>query len=405
MTSTTLAIIREEKIPPDTRTPLSPAQARLVVERFPGTKVICQSSEYRCFHDDEYKAHGIPVVDDLSAADILLGVKEVSPERFIPGKTYLIFSHTIKKQAHNRSLLQAAVEKKITLIDYECLTDSTGIRVIAFGRWAGIAGAFNAFWTFGKKYDLFSMRRAYECTGLSDIRSELKNVFLPPIKIVLTGNGRVAMGVLEILNALKIRKVDPEQYLFQQFDEPVFAQIDADVYAKRKDGKRFSFQDFFNHPEAYETAFAPFCRNSDMLIMAAYWNPAAPVLFEPEDIRRDDFRIRVIADITCDINGSVPTTIRPTTIEAPVYDFDVQHQVELPAFSAKKQLSVMAVDNLPNELPGDASESFGAQLIEMVLPALLRNSKNPMIRNATITWGGTLTEKFEYLTKYLEGGE
>ncbi len=403
MTYTTLAIIREEKNPPDTRTPLTPAQAGLVSELFPGTRVICQSSRSRCFTDDEYQTHGIRIAEDMGKADILLGVKEVLPHSFISGKAYLIFSHTIKKQPYNRDLLRSAVDKKVTLIDYECLLDEHGARVIAFGRWAGIVGAYNAVWTFCKKYDLFSIKRAFECRQLSDLFLELETANMPPVRIVLTGNGRVARGALEILEALKIRKVGPEEYLFQQFDEPVFVQIDADVYTRRKDGKFFSFPEFFKNPSNHESAFAPFYRNSDILIMAAYWDPAAPVLFNLEDVKRDDFKIRVIADITCDINGSVPTTIRPTTIEDPVYDFDLQNLTELPAFSDLNQLSVMSIDNLPNELPREASESFGAQLIEKVLPALIGDDKNSMIRNATITRNGRLTEKYEYLRAYLEG--
>jgi alanine dehydrogenase len=403
MTTTTIAIIREEKVPQDTRTPITPKQARKIKEQYPSLKILCQSSKIRCYTDGEYRAEGIEVSDDVSRAEILLGVKEVKIQSLIPNKTYLFFSHTIKKQPYNQPLLKAIVDKKIRLIDYECLADENGIRVIAFGRWAGIVGAYNALWTFGQKYDAFSIKRAFECKDLTELFEQLKQLNLPPIKILITGNGRVSRGGLEILEAAKIRRVDPEQYLFQQFDEPVYTQIDVDVYTKRKDGQAFQFEHFFKNPGEYKSNFKTFYKTTDVLIMASYWDPNAPKLFELEDVKDESFKIRVIADITCDIGGSVPTTIRPTTIDDPVYDYDLQELKELPAFSEESLLSVMSIDNLPNELPRDASESFGEQLMEFVLPDLLKSFDAPIIKNATITADGDLTKKFEYLRDYLEG--
>jgi alanine dehydrogenase len=403
MTSKTIAIIREEKIPQDTRTPITPRQAAKINKTFSGTKVVCQSSPIRCFSDEEYRTAGIELVEDVHVADILVGVKEVNISSLVPEKTYLFFSHTIKKQPYNQLLLKKIVDKRIRLIDYECLKDQNGIRVIAFGRWAGIVGAYNAFWTFGKKYDAYSIKRAYQCKDLDEVIEELCSVQLPAIKILLTGSGRVAMGSLEILQALKIRKVDAEQYLLQQFNEPVYCQIDADVYTRRKDGKTFTFADFFQNPGAYQSNFKTFYKTTDMFIMAAYWDPAAPRIFELEEAGDNTFNIRVIADITCDINGSVPTTIRPTTIDNPVYDFNLKTLREAPPFSHESYLSVMAIDNLPNELPRDASKSFGDQLMESVLPKLLESYEDPIIKNATITDGGDLTDNYEYLRDYLNG--
>lgn len=403
MTTTTIAIIREEKVPQDTRTPITPKQARQIKEKYPSLNILCQSSKIRSYSDNEYRAEGIEILDDVSSADILLGVKEVKIHSLIPEKTYLFFSHTIKKQPYNQQLLKAIVDKKIRLIDYECLTDENGIRVIAFGRWAGIVGAYNALWTFGQKYDAFSIKRAFECEDLTELFEQLQQLSLPPIKILITGNGRVSMGGLEILEAAKIRRVDPEQYLFQQFDEPVYTQIDVDVYTKRKDGQAFQFEHFFKNPGEYKSNFKTFYKTADVLIMASYWDPNAPKLFELEDVKDESFKIRVIADITCDIGGSVPTTIRPTTIDDPVYDYDLQELKELPAFSEESLLSVMSIDNLPNELPRDASESFGKQLMEFVLQDLLKSFDAPIIKNATIAANGDLTEKYEYLRNYLEG--
>jgi alanine dehydrogenase len=403
MATTKIAIIREEKEPQDRRAPITPKQAKAIVRNYPEVEILCQSSDIRCFSDEEYQHEGIAVVDDVSSCEILLGVKEVQIESLIPGKTYMFFSHTIKKQPYNQKLLKAIVENNIRLIDYECLTDKNGLRVIAFGRWAGIVGAYNAFWTYGKKYNAYFIKRAHQCHDLTELFKEVGNVSLSPIKILITGNGRVAKGALEVLEAAGIKRIDPEQYLFQQFEEPVYAQIDVDVYTKRTNGDEFSFDQFFQNPSDYKSNFKTFYKTTDMLIMAAFWDPAAPRLFEREDVKDESFKIRLIADITCDINGSVPTTIRPTTIEDPVYDIELQTFREKAPFEDEKLLSVMAIDNLPNELPRDASESFGDLLIQFVLPDLLKNLEHPLIKNATIAANGDLAPKFEYLRDYLMG--
>ena len=404
MPTINIAIIREEKSPLDSRTPITPEQARVINKLHPSVHIICQSSGCRCYTDEEYRNAGIDVVEDVSHCEILLGVKEVKIDSLIAGKTYLFFSHTIKKQPYNQPLLKKIVENKIRLIDYECLTDQKGVRVIAFGRWAGIVGAYNALWTYGKKHDAYSIKRAFECKDLRELFSEIKKVELPALKILITGNGRVSRGGLEILEAAGIKKIDPEQYLFQQFDTPVYTQIDVNVYTKRIDKGAFDFNHFFKNPEMYKSNFKTFAKTTDMLIMAAFWDPHAPRLFEIDEVKDESFKIRIVADITCDINGSVPTTIRSTTIDDPVYDFDLQNLMELKAFSGEEQLSVMAIDNLPNELPRDASASFGEQMLDHVFPDLLKGFNQPIIKNATITEGGDLTEKFEYLRDYLNGG-
>ena len=401
MATTKIAIIREEKTPLDARAPLAPLQAKSIMNAHPTVEVFCQSSNIRCFSDEEYRQEGITVLDDVSNCDILMGVKEVPIESLVPNKTYLFFSHTIKKQVYNQKLLKSIVDKKIRLIDYECLVGENGLRVIAFGRWAGIVGAYNAFWTYGKKYNAFSIKRAHQCYDLNELFRELRSVRQPPVRILITGNGRVAKGALEVLEAAGIKRVDPEQYLFQQFDEAVYCQIDVDVYTKSKNGEAFSFDHFFQNPGDYKSNFKTFYKTTDILIMAAFWDPAAPRLFEREEAKEESFKIRLIADITCDINGSVPTTVRPTTIDDPVYDLDLKTFKEMAPFAEEERLSVMSIDNLPNELPRDASESFGEQLMQFVLPDLLKSIELPMIKNATITANGDLTPKYEYLRDFL----
>ena len=398
-----IAILKEAKVPVDNRVPLTPGQCRRVQQLFPDVKIFCQKSTVRCYADHEYDSAGIALTDHVDHCDVLLGVKEVPVENLIPEKTYFIFSHTIKKQAYNRSLLREVLKDKIRLIDYECLTNELGQRIIAFGRWAGIVGSYNGLWTYGEKYHLYHIRRAFECQDLADLRKEFKKINLPPVKIVLTGGGRVAKGSMEVLDEAGVRKVHWQSFLNDSFDRAVYTQIDADVYTRRIDGKPFTFEEFFAHPHQFENNFQQFTHTADVLIAAAFWDPRAPKLFTLEDMANPNFTIRVIADITCDINGSVPSTIRPCTIHEPVYDFNRQTGLEEKPFSLPEHVSVMAIDNLPNELARDASNEFGDQMLTNVLPQLLSGDQRQIIRNATIAEKGSLTRRFQYLQDFVEG--
>jgi len=271
----------------------------------------------RAFSDDEYRAAGIPVVDDVSDADVLLGVKEVPIDALIPGKKYFFFSHTIKKQPHNRKLLQAILEKNIDLYDHETLTDRNGIRLVAFGKYAGQVGAYNAIRTYGLKSGLFELPKAIELKDKNAMIEELRRVYpqLPPVKIVLTGKGRVGMGAKEILDAMGIREVSPEEFLQREdFGEPVYTQIDVDWYNKHKEGKPFDFQEFFTHPERFEGDFGKFTKAADIYIAGHYYGQGAPYILTREHLQAPDNRIKVVADISCDIGGPVATTVRASTI-------------------------------------------------------------------------------------------
>jgi saccharopine dehydrogenase (NAD+, L-lysine forming) len=401
MKSLKLGIIREGKVPPDKRVPFTPLQTEEVEQRFQQVKVICQKSEVRCFGDDEYAALDIevrPVVDDC---DILMGIKEVPIPELIANKTYLFFSHTIKKQPYNRKLLQEVLKKKIRLIDYEALKDRQGNRQVAFGRYAGIVGAYNALWTYGKRYSTYSLRRAHECFDVNDLKLELRKIRLPALKIILTGAGRVGKGSMETLDSAGIRKVNPHDFLHRTFDEPVYVQLSSADYHKRKEGGHFNREEFHMYPERYNSFFNEFTSVSDILLAGAYWNPKAPVLFTKEDMCSDNFKIRIIADITCDINGSIPSTKKASTIVDPLYDYDASTDSVQPPLSNERFVTVMAIDNLPCELPRSASEEFGRDLIDRVLPMLFGDDKEKIIERATIAKGGKLTQHFQYLEDYV----
>lgn len=398
-----IGLLKEGKIPIDRRTPLTPNQAVALQKAFPHVKVYCQSSTSRAFGDDEYREAGIEVVDKLSHCDILLGVKEVPASELVPGKTFLFFSHTIKKQVYNRVLLQQILKQNIRLIDYEVLRDDQGNRIIGFGRYAGIVGAYNGIWTYGKRFGLFDLKRAYECFNLEELRQEFEKVKLPPIKIALTGGGRVGKGAMEVLHGMNIKQVSAEAYLNENFSEAVFCNLRSSDYYQRRDGAAFDQQKFYKNPQPYNSTFNDYAHHTDLLIAAAYWNPNAAPLFIREDMKQEDFSIKVIADITCDIDGSIPSTKRPSTIEEPVYDYDPSSGDVKPPFSEKSSVNVMAIDNLPCELPRDASEDFGKQLMHQVIPHLLQQTTHPVIENATITKEGKLTPQFYYLQEYIEG--
>lgn len=394
-----IGILREEKSPPDKRVPLTPLICAELLRLYPNLEIHIQPSHIRCYSDEEYLAFGLTLKEDLSDCDLLMGIKEVPPQLLIPGKQYFFFSHTIKKQPHNRPLMKALIEKRIHMIDYETLTDKNHHRIIGFGRYAGIVGAYNGILGYGRKYDLFQLKPAHLCRDRAEMEEELKRVKLPNIKIALTGGGRVANGAIETLSALRIRKVTPEEFLMSSFREPVYCQLNPKDYVERSQDHNFDLNDFLTHPEHFVSQFLPYTKVTDVFISAHFWDPRSPKMFTIEDMKAPDFHISVIADITCDINGSVPTTLRASSIQKPFYGYNPNTNQEDVPFH-KETICVMAVDNLPCELPRDASDDFGKDLLERVLPFLLNQDTEQMIERASICKHGELMPSFNYLSDY-----
>lgn len=398
-----IGLIREGKTPPDERVPLSPRQCKELMRQNPGIQVYVQKSEIRRFKDSQYEKMGIPLVDDISHCDVLFGVKEVPIDQLIPDKTYFFFSHTIKKQPYNRDLLRAMVDKNIRMIDYEAIVGKDHRRLIGFGKYAGMVGAYNTFYAYGLRTKTFTLKRAFECEDYGEMAEELKKVVLPKnFKLVKTGTGRVGRGVNKILNEIKLRKVEPKEFLTQEFDEPVGVQLNSTQYFKRKDKKRFSNKSVFEDPLAYESNFLKFAKAADMYIAGHFWLEGTPYLFTREEAKLPDFKLKVVGDISADIDGPVACTIRPSTIEDPLYGYEPQSEKEVP-FDQENAITVMAIDNLPTELPKDASVGFGKELAKNVIPHLLNDTEG-IIKRATICENGDLTEDYEYLRDYLEGG-
>nr|HMT30966.1 NAD(P)-dependent oxidoreductase [Bacteroidia bacterium] len=383
----------------DKRVPFTPNQCRQLLNDFSGLEIVVQPCPFRCYTDQEYLDAGIPMSDDLKDCDYLMGVKEVPLNELIFGKQYSFFSHTIKKQAHNKKLIQALIEKKITMVDYECLVDTEGNRVIGFGRFAGIVGAYNGIMGYGEMYKLFKLKPAQLSHDKKELFEGLAKIGVPNIKIIITGGGRVSHGAEETMGAMNIRKVTPYEFLNYSFREPVYVQLHSHDYHESIYKKPFSKYDFYNHPEQFISTFSRYAAKCDVLIHCAYWDPKAPVLFTKKEMRDPGFRISVIADVTCDLNGSIPSTTQPSTIENKFYGYNpISEEIE-EAFNPGT-ITVMAIDNLPCELPRDASEGFGKHLAERVMPEVLGGDESGLIERATICKNGMLMPRFEYLKDF-----
>ena len=396
-------IIRERKNPPDRRVVLSPEACQKVLSNHPQAEIIVEPSPIRVFGDDEYKAAGIPVAFKMKECDVLLGVKEVPIKSLVPNKKYFFFSHTIKEQPYNRKLLRAILEKNIELYDHEVITDPKERRLVAFGRYAGIVGAYNGFRAYGLKYKLFKLPKAATLSDQVALIRELRKIKkqLPHIKILLTGRGRVGNGAREMLDGMGLERVNVGEYLEEDFKQPVYCQIDASEYNKRKDGVRGNKADFFENPEEYRSDFFRFAKVSDLYIAGHFYGQGAPYLYTREDARHPDFKIKVVADISCDIDGPVATTIRPSTIAKPIYGYNPKTEKES-NFKNKSAIAVMAVDNLPCELPRDASIGFGEAFVKNVIPAFFNKDEDGILARARMTKNGKLTPRYAYLQGFVD---
>ena len=398
-----IGIIKEGKTPPDKRVPLSPTQCQEIKQKYPQIDLVVQKSNIRKFKDEDYANAGIDLVDEVTDCDVLLGVKEVPVEDLIANKKYFFFSHTFKKQPYNRELLQAIIEKNIQLIDWETITNSNGQRLIAFGRFAGIVGCFNGLLGYGLKTKRYKLKSAHLCEDRKEMEGELSMLDLPKnFRLIITGGGRVAGGAIEVLEKTNIKRVSPEDFLSTNFGEPVYTQLDVEDYVKRDDGAFFDIPAFFKNPSGHSSNFMRYAAAADVYVACHYWDIRSPFIFSRGDVKNPDWNFSLVADVSCDIDGPVATTLRPSTIANPFYGYDAQSEEEVD-FYKEDCIGVMAVDNLPCELPKDASVSFGEMFIEHVLEPLLGNDPEDIIFRASETKDRQLTPHFAYLQDYLEG--
>jgi alanine dehydrogenase len=397
----TFAIIKERKNPPDRRVVFSPEKCQEVIKKFPDAKIIVESSDIRIFTDEAYREAGFDVMDDVSEADVMLGVKEVPIDALIPNKKYFYFSHTIKKQPYNRKLLKAMLNKNIEMYDHETIVNKANRRLIGFGYYAGLVGAYSGFRGLGLRDKLFELPKVENLPDLEAVKAELDKITIPKIKIILSGTGKVTRGAKEILDHLKIREVTDAKYLSKEFDEPVYCLIDVSEYNKRKTDDAFSKKEFYKDPSNYESDFMKYAKVSDMFITGHFYGNGAPYLFTREDAKHPDFKINLVADVSCDVDGPIACTLRASTIANPFYGYNPQTESETD-FNAPGSIMVMAVDNLPCELPKDASEGFGEMFLDHVIPAFFNGDKNGILERAKMIAAGKLTPRFSYLQDYIE---
>jgi alanine dehydrogenase len=399
-----IGLIREGKNPPDSRAPLTPQQCVFITENYP-LEMVVQPSPGRCYADEEYREAGIILQESLDDCDVLMGVKEVPVDQLIHRKTYLFFSHTIKEQVYNRKLLQTILQKKIQLIDYEVLTNEDGERLIAFGRFAGMVGAHNALYAYGERSGAFHLKRMKDCVDYAEAQKLYQTIHFPAIKIVLTGAGRVGRGAAEVLHDMGIREVSAEDFLEKTFDEAIFTQLHSRDYVAHNSEHPLEKRHFHSHPEQYHSTFAPFTQTADVFINGIYWDSRSPAFFTREDMADPNFRLQVIADVTCDLApiSSVPSTLRASTIAQPVFGYDPKTGLEIAPYSPHG-IDMMTIDNLPNEMPRDASRAFGEMFILRVLPEFFK-PQSSILERATIAKDGQLAKHFTYLQNYVDGKE
>jgi len=400
----TFAIIKERKNPPDRRVVFSPQKCQDVIQKCPEAQFLVETSDVRIFQDSAYEAAGFKVTEDVSEATVMLGVKEVPLEALLPKKKYFFFSHTIKKQPYNRKLLRAILDKKIELYDHETIIKENGARLIGFGRYAGLVGAYNGFRALGIRDGLFELPKVENLADLDAVKQELDQITLPSdLRIILSGTGKVTRGAKEILDHLQIKEVPDAAYLSETFSEPVYCLIDVTEYNKRTDGQPMDKYAFYKDPSGYESDFMRYAKVSDFFIAGHFYGNGAPYLFTREDAKHSDFNIDLVADISCDVDGPVASTLRASTIADPFYGYDAQTESEVP-FGTPNSIAVMAVDNLPCELPKDASEGFGTMFLDHVIPAFFNGDADGILERARMTThDGTLTERFSYLQDYVDG--
>lgn len=394
----TIGLLREGKIPEDNRVALTPAHCKWLHKNFNDIKVIAQHSQNRCYADVEYQKAGVEVVENMNDCNLLLGIKEVPVSMLMNNKRYMFFSHTKKMQPYNQDLFRAILKKKITLIDYECLEHDDGTRIIGFGFFAGIVGAHNGMMAFGNRTGKFSLARVGSVNSFQKLIHTYFGLRLPNIKIAVTGTGRVAHGVLEVMNLLGIHEVEPDEYVDKEFSYPVYVHLKGvDLYAHKQTNK-YNRNDFHTNPQDYYCKFINYVSHTDILINGIYWEKNIPRLFEMEDIKQDSFRIQTIADITDDLHGSVPCNLGDSTIAEPIYGVDKNSFTKTAPY-LPNSVDMMAVGNLPNELARDASRYFGEQLIKYVLDDIRIGGSN-LIEKATMVKEGNITSEYEYLKQY-----
>jgi len=403
-----ISIIREFR-KDEKRTPLTPHHIKNLKNKYPQIEILIQPSKTRCFSDKDYEQNGALIKEDISKSDLILGVKEIESSMLIPCKTYMFFSHTSKVQPDNsaaaqgtpgmdkKELLRSVLKKKITLIDYENIRDNLSRRYLGFGRFAGIVGCYNSLNLYLEIIGKKPMPRAYKLNSYERLKDYISNQNFENAKIIVTGDGRVAKGTLEFLKFANINSISLNNFNNYKNSKAVFCNLPTSAYVKHINGKEFDLQHFIHSPNMYISTLENFLPYASILISSHYWDPKSPRLFKKNNIKKYN-NLKVVGDISCDINGSIPTTLRVSNIQNPYYYIDRNTLGEVSKNSAA--LAIMAVDNLPSELPRDSSEEFSDGMVSEVLPYFI-GSDDGRIKRATITSNGNFCDLYKDLNNYI----
>ncbi|MCK4757817.1 MAG: hypothetical protein KAS67_05150 [Thermoplasmata archaeon] len=433
--SNIIGIRREDKNEWERRVPIIPAQVKELVKE--GIEIWIQPSQIRIFKDEEYTEAGAKVIEDLSGCDIVFGVKEFPIPFFHEGQTAMFFSHTIKGQKYNMSMLQAILDMKCTLFDYEKVTDDKNLRLIFFGNYAGLAGMIETLYTYGKRMEwegvntpFLGLKRPLDYNSLDEARAVLEAVgtwikcqglpeSIGPVVIGFAGYGNVSRGAQEILDILPVEEIQPgelasfiEKGEYSRFKVYKVVFYEKDMVEPVDPACTFELQDYFQHPEKYKGTFAQYNAHLSMLVNCIYWTPDYPMLVTKDWIKKNwtmDSKLKVLGDITCDIEGSVECTLEATEPGTPSYVYLPETDEMKYGWEGEGPV-VMSVDTLPSELPRESSTFFGTQLMPFVkmlanadLKADLENLQLPgELMRALIAYHGKLTPNFEYIQEFLK---
>ncbi|MDP8204390.1 MAG: bifunctional lysine ketoglutarate reductase /saccharopine dehydrogenase family protein [Candidatus Tenebribacter mawsonii] len=428
-----LGIKKETKNVWERRVPLNPIAVQDLIKK--GFEVVVQPSETRIYKDEEFKVVGAKLCDDLSDCDFIIGVKEIPMKDLIPGKPHLFFSHTIKGQDYNMPLLQKILDDKITLLDYEKIEDEKNRRLVFFGKFAGYAGMVDTLHGLGQRLNqqynietpFLKIKHSYQYESIADaidqisvIGKEIEQHGLPaeitPLNIFLLGYGHVAQGCQEILAALPILKVSPDQleeYSKNYEDNKIYLTVfKEENLVERKDGAKFELLDYFRNNSAYKSHLEKYLKYCSVYMNAIYWTSQCPVFLPNsylKEVQNNNPKLIIIGDITCDIKGSVQATVKSTWPDNPVFILNSETEKETDGYKGEG-FAIMAVDNLPCEFPKEASDCFSEALMPFVEQMLLNDYSKTIndstlpneIKSACITHNGELEENYKYLEEFLK---
>lgn len=429
-----IGIRLEDKNIWEKRAPLTPEHVKKIVEEF-GIDVYVETSDIRAFKDEEFEDVGAKVVEDLDDVPVIFGVKEMPPDYFKEGKTFIFFSHTIKGQEENMYMLQKLLDNGCQLIDYERIEDESGDRLVFFGHYAGYAGMMDSLWALGRRYEYegidtpFSkLKTMVEYDGLDEAENALKEISktikeegfpdeIKPVVVGFAGYGHVSETAQKLIDDLPSEEVDPTDIFDLDKEKDVIYKVvfkEGDMVEPNSPRWDFDLQDYYNNPERYHSIFSRYLPYLTVLMNCIYWDKKYPRFVKRENLRQlyvnKEHKLKVVGDISCDIEGGIEFNTHTTNPGDPVYLYDPLTEETHEGYEGDG-IVVLAVDNLPCELPRESTEEFSNLLLPFIKDIAEADYSEPFeeldiapeIKKAIVVHKGELTPEYEYIEKYLEG--